>query len=540
MNSEAGNASGKNGITEEKNNAGGKVGIIGVSLGIVAFCIVLYYVIEIAKGYYHSDCTDTIMWAQAACDAGALTNKDFGYAGLMPLGGQLFMIPFVKLWGVGLPAQIAGMTLFYLCFCASIIILCRAMKFDRGWTGITFSAVIMLVSSSGKLREIFWEHIIYYSQSVLGIMIGAALVLLCLDSWKRDIKTFIYVTLLVLWTAICTANGEQTAIMYLAPLTGAILLERYFDINKKLISGSNKKQYILAVIILAASLAGLLIGTLIKGDINVSYANAYSSFSKMSSWSQNALDLFTEYFSLLGVNSDRGVIIFSGAGIVILLRILTSCVLIAVPLIMALMYKSFEQISYRIMIIVYHITALIILTGWIFGRLNSANWRLSPLVALSAILCVMFAKWLAKRYMRFSVFVFIPILAMIIIAGSSICTLDKSTEKNKEFNYVISVLESNDLEYGYATFWNANIMTLLSDSQVKVRNVILSEEGIKKTTYQSNTNWYENAPEYDRYFLMMSSSEYASYYEGYGSIEKPDTVIAAGGYIIFVYNQRLF
>lgn len=537
---------------------------IGVLLGIMTFGIVLYYVVEIAKGYYHSDCTDTIMWAQAACDAGGLVNEDFGYAGLLPLGGQLFMMPFVALWGVGLKAQIAGMTIFYICFCAALIIICRAMKFGWGWTGTTFSAVLMFVSSSEKLREIFWEHIIYYSQSVLGIIVGVALALLCLNNWdddtdevtserkktreniqienKRFFKTVLYVALLTLWTVIFTANGAQMTIMYAMPLVGAILLERYFDINKKLLTRSNKRYYLLAGIVIAASLAGLLIGIFIKGDIKVSYADAYSSFSRMSDWSNNALKFFTEYFSLLGVDTNTSIIMYSNKGIVILLRILAGCVLMAVPVIMAFLYRKFEQISYRYMIIVYHITAVVIVAGWIFGRLNAANWRLSPLVAMSAILCVMFAKWIVerKKYMRFSIFVLVPLLAMIIVTASSIFTLDKSTEKNKELNYAIEVIENNGLEYGYATFWNANIMTLLSDSKVKVRNVILSEDGVVKTTYQSNSNWYENAPEYERYFLMMTESEYNKYYDGGSSIEKPYYVIASGGYIILVYNHRIF
>lgn len=536
----------------------------GILLGIITFVIVLYYVIEVAKGYYHSDCTDTIMWAQAACDAGALVNEDFGYAGLLPFGGQLLMIPFVKIWGVGLKAQIAGMTVFYLCFCAAVIIFCRVIKFGWGWTGFTLSTVLMLVSSSEKLREIFWEHIIYYSQSVLGIVIGVALVLLCLNNWnvsekeiiegkekireniqkgnKRCSKLVLYVTLLVCWTVIVTANGAQMTIMYAVPLVGAILLERYFDTNKKLLAKSNLKYYLLAGGLVFASLSGFLISIIIKGNINVSYADSYSSFSNMSGWGENAIAFFSEYFSLLGVNTNKSVIMYSNQGVIILLRILAGVVLITVPLVMALLYKKFEQISYRIIIIIYHITAVIIMAGWIFGRLNIANWRLSPMIAISAIMCVMFVKWLIerKKYMRFSAFVFVPLLAMIIITGSSICMIDKSTQKNKELNYAIEVIENNGLEYGYATFWNANIMTLLSDSKVKVRNVIISEEGIIKTTYQSNSNWYENAPEYDRYFVMMTESEYSKYYDGGSSIEKPYYVIAAGGYTILVYNHRIF
>ncbi len=524
--------------------------VASILLGLITFGIVLYYIVEVAKWYYHSDCTDTIMWAEAACDANSLVNEDFGYAGLMPFGGQLFMIPFVKMWGVGLKAQIAGITLFYLSLCAGIILLCRAMKFGWGWTAATLSTVLLLVSSSEKLREIFWGHIIYYSQGVLGIVVGVALVLLCLNNMgegvkkkdKKINKEILYEILLVLWTVICSANGVQMAVLYVVPLVGAILLERYFDIDKKIFSKTGRSYYILAGRVAVASLMGLVIGALVKGEINVSYADAYSSFSKMSSWSSNALQFFTEYFSLIGVSADEYVIMYSYKGILILLRILAGCVLIIAPVVMAVMYKRFKQVSYRIMIIVYHITALIILAGWIFGRLNAANWRLSPLVGLSAILCIMLAKWLvdSKKYMRFFVPVFVPLLVLAVITGASICTMDKSSQKNQELNYVVELLENNNLEYGYATFWNANIITLLSDSNVKVRNITLSEEGYKKRIYQSNKNWYENAPEYDRYFLIMSNAEYERYYDIYGCIEEPDDVMASGEYVIFVYNHRLF
>lgn len=53
-------------------------------IGIFSFLLVLYYVIFVAKGYYHSDCTDTIMWAEASLDAKALMNEDFAYACLLP------------------------------------------------------------------------------------------------------------------------------------------------------------------------------------------------------------------------------------------------------------------------------------------------------------------------------------------------------------------------------------------------------------------------------------------------------------------------
>lgn len=62
---------------------------------LLAAAAVGYYILFPGWGYFHSDCTDTILWAQASYDAGALFNPDFEYACLLPFGGQLLMLPFI-------------------------------------------------------------------------------------------------------------------------------------------------------------------------------------------------------------------------------------------------------------------------------------------------------------------------------------------------------------------------------------------------------------------------------------------------------------
>ena len=35
----------------------------------LSFALVIYYILGPAEGYFHSDCTDTILWAQATYDS---------------------------------------------------------------------------------------------------------------------------------------------------------------------------------------------------------------------------------------------------------------------------------------------------------------------------------------------------------------------------------------------------------------------------------------------------------------------------------------
>lgn len=545
-----------------------------IFLGYFSFFMILYYVIFIAKGYYHSDCTDTIMWAQASYDAGALMNPDFAYAGLIPFGGQLLMLPFVALFGVGMKAQIIGMTIFCVLFVIAIIFLCRAMGFHYKGISVMVSSVLILISASEKLREIFWGHIIYYSLGIFFLMVGFALVLKCIkagnvffndgmtdgniaeikkvrndkeethkDVCKITLKKLagLYVLLFV-WTALCSMNGVQSLTIYGIPVLGAVAVELFFDFSASFIDRKNLGKYIVMGVLMLGMVFGLVLGQIANGNIVAGYADAYSEFSTSSEWVGNFLDFFPNFFTLLGVKIKNNMLIYSLEGIFNLLRIICAVVLLAVPVTMAFLYRKFEEISYRLMILIHHLMTLLILLGWIFGKLSSANWRLSPIVVTSVILCVMFVRWIVRcaEYKRLAVFVAIPVMCMVLITTKDIFTLDKQSMENTELTNLAEYLKHNDLEYGYATFWQANIITLISDSEVKVRVIKAEDEGYVKRLYQTNRNWYEKADGYDRYFVILTNAEYTDYCFGNKNYEEPEEMLECGNYKILVYGHNLF
>ena len=44
--------------------------------GVITFGIVIWYIVCISKGFYHSDCTDTIFWAGAMIEGKTIMNPD--------------------------------------------------------------------------------------------------------------------------------------------------------------------------------------------------------------------------------------------------------------------------------------------------------------------------------------------------------------------------------------------------------------------------------------------------------------------------------
>lgn len=528
-----------------KNNESKKDGLVTDKAVIIKYCViimgilsvgmVLYYIVFISKGYYHADCTDTITWAEAIIDGKALMNKDFYYACLLPFGGQLLMLPFVAVFGVGMTAQLCGMVMFAVCFAAAIVFMLKSM--DMGYKGCVagVSSMFMILSISEKLREIFWCHIIYYSLGLIFLMVGMGLAIRVLKSDKRK-----YVFLLTVWTILCSMNGIQSLTIYGMPVLAALVANIFFDVKTPVLSKKNEKKYIIISILVFSILIGILLGKIVNGNIIAGYQNGYSTFSNQDEWLDNFLSIVPQWFKLFGIEADDGIMLYSSEGIIILLKAVCSLIILGVPVVMMFMYKRFEATAYRLMILTHGFMTGLILSGWIFGSLNTACWRLSPIIGTSVILCVMFARWIYANKIgkRISAVIIVPLAVLILISAMDIVKINNTQSvSNKNLEELISVLDENNLHYGYGTFWNANSITLLSDNDIKVRCIAVDDEGARPRMYQTNINWYKGDL-YEEYFILLGSEEYFKYRYSSGYAE-PVKEIKHDDYYILVYDYNI-
>lgn len=501
--------------------------------GAIGFGLVINFIMFQSEKFYHSDCTDTIMWAETMFDAGKIMNPDFGYACLLPFGGNLILAPFIKIYGMGMQAQLAGMTAFAIIYMLAIVFLFKSLDLNARWASIGVGTIMIVLSSSEKLREIFWCHIIYYSLGLVFLMIGLGLAVRCIKSKKID---YLMNFLLFVWTLLAATNGVQALATYILPVLGAVVAEMFFDTKTNIFSFANTKKYIVIAVLLVSTFIGLKVGAMINGDIVAGYEDGYSSFSDYNTWFANFQSLFVQLVRLFNIIPEERTKISSIAGIVILLKLIVMLLIVIIPFVMAFMYKKFESFGYRIMILTHFMVTAVIMLGWVFGSLSAACWRLSPVIGTSVILCVMFACYLfrQKKNIRFSAIVIIPLLIFLVIICKEMKDLEKEEDKNAELKQVIQYLEEAKIENGYGTFWNANIVTLLSDSKVKAR-CIGDElfEGITPRYYQGNSKWYTE--EHDRYFVILTGQEISDYCDSQYYIE-PENMVNIGQYYIMIYS----
>ena len=107
---------------------------------------------------------------------------------------------------------------------------------------------------------------------------------------------------------------------------------------------------------------------------------------------------------------------------------------------------------------------------------------------------------------------------------------------------ITEFLQQHDLEYGYATFWNAGKNTVLSNGEVQINSIICNTEQILPYYWLSSRDWYQ--PEYydGDTFLMLTDEELTVYApNGVSStnLGEPEQVFQYENYTIFVYDYNI-
>ena len=508
--------------------------------------ILIYYIVGPAEGYLHSDYTDTLWWAQATYDSHRLISENFHYAALLPFGGSLLMLPFIPLFGVSMTTHNIGMILFALLFIASLIFLARSLRFNWYASSALVFIVTMLLSSSDKLREIMWGHVIYYSLGLLFFCVGMGLVIRLQEGAPSTKRPLIPAILLFLFTAATATNGMQSLITYILPIVGALVLERIFAKEETALFKTRTVKNLATIgIYLFAALLGLLLLKWMQGDVSAGYASAYSTYSGMDEWLSNAQLFLKHWFSLLGISVEAREPIVSLKSVGTIIRIVTALFLLVFPCLCLLFYNKLTSRGVRTVLISHFVLSALIMYAYVFGLLASAAWRLTPMLGSAAITSAVCAIELIRPCgieipKRVGLLALCVLLMAPCLSFGTMAKMPADYGRDNHLHTLANALEEHELEYGYADFWLAQSITLLSDSRVKVRNVTIEIEEVTPYVYQSQYTWFDDQPDVEEYFLIVTN--YQARNLGMWLDERTDLVrtIPLEDYTIYVFDNNLF
>ena len=521
-----------------------------VLFALCAIALVIYFICGPMEGYLHSDFTDTIYWANASVESGEVFDPEFGYAALLPFSAQLWFVPLVAIFGVSMMSQIIGMVIFVLVFASSLWFMLRSFGWGVSASGITVGGVMLLLSLSEKLREIMWGHVIYYSLILVLLFVGLGLVAHLLRA--KPEKSSKYIALCVataIWFLLSATNGVQIVATVALPVAAAVFACIFFDGDKKLTDKSNFLPICVSAAILFACAAGLVILSVVKGNITASYADGHLNLSDVRYWVNNILSLPEAWFGLLGfneINDELGklpALLSAGVGLI----------LIVMPTLLLIDYKKITSYETKLLLWVHLALSAVTVGGWICGVLAGAEWRMTSVLGMSVITSAAAIKHFAESkekggnitvLRRVSAVAAACLLAGSIVGGALISRMPADYGRDNLDHRLAELLKSEGLEYGYATFWRSQTITLVSDSEVKVREILADEfDGVYTDYYQSSRRWYEDQEGIDRYFVLLEEYEAgdASRNLGWETYleENEPRVIEFENYVIYVFDQNI-
>ncbi len=509
---------------------------------LAAMGTVLWYILGPSAAYFHSDCSDTIFWAQASIDGKTLFNPDFGYAAILPFGGTMIMIPLVALFGVSTTAHSLGMIIFALIFFGAIYILCKTLRFGSSLSLTSVGLTALILCSSEKMREIFFEHVIYYSIGIFIVCVLLSFFVYFTENCKTsDRKSKIILCLSVcLFTFLSALDGTQVVSCAVLPVVFAAGCEIIFS-KEKIFSSKNIPSAFFCGIVLVSTLLGLATLSANTANLGVGYAEAYSNYSNMPDWLDNFFQLPEHWFALFGVDAAYGMNIFSPESIVNIIRIGVALILGIAPIIALAFIGKLDRPS-RLLVLTHFGMTGVIMFGYIFGMLSAANWRLSPIICTSILVCVAGIKAMNPHVVlkRIAVCVTCLMLLLCTVNVKTIASMPANGVESHSYYPLIQYLKSQGLEYGFSTFWHSQTITVLSDSQIRIANTDINENGVTPCPFQTNKAWFEEQEGINRYFLLCTLDELATliqtddwHYFADGPIEQ----LSYEGFVIFVFDN---
>jgi hypothetical protein len=245
--------------------------------------------------------------------------------------------------------------------------------------------------------------------------------------------------------------------------------------------------------------------------------------------------------------------LFDGESLPYFFRIAVGIILLVMPVVILCLYGKLKSRGLKVMVWAHFVLTAVVMFGYICGELSAANWRLTPILGSAAILTVCGLRDLisdigltsaeevgelrepteedAELYDESALpeeaeesvkkpcakIIISRICALMLavtilysyVFAKEIKAIPSDYGRDNTNHRLAEFLVSEGLEYGYATFWYSQAITVLTNSEVRVRNMdVKDREGVIGRHYQSSLNWYNDQEGVEEYFIILSANEY--------------------------------
>jgi hypothetical protein len=428
------------------------------------------------------DYAEGVFWAEATLKSRSLVNPNYVYYYLVPLGSNVIMAPFVRLFGVSYLANQLGMAVFFVLY---IVLICRlaCLLYQKPYLRFLFCTITSLYVFTYAGDNLL-HHLLSYGIGLL-CFLGEICCVIDIRNGKR-VLPFILLIIPVFWAS---ANGIASVALSSAPVFLALLIDSY--LRKSLQDKNTIKASCLFAVVTLAGLAFYRYcdSLAISQDM---YKYRFLLADSDSLVSHIIHDCFADYLRLF-LYKPANALVFSAHGIYGLIKLSFAVASVVFPI---LLWKTNKKDSggeickdekFSLTMLACVLLILVCSGQYILFDTTTNRYFINLVIALFIILAILFIEFGEKHSTVLGMVILVFYVSMFTFRSvSNISPFGKESKANLE--NICNALKENDLTYGYATYRHHKCIDLISNGSI--RNTVIA--------YDEDTGRYY--VEYDRIF----------------------------------------
>lgn len=495
--------------------------------GLLFACMIALFmsmcgiVFMFTKAFFHSDSAFYVQLAVEQIKSGKLFPPGMCYSTVLFVRSpNLILIPILKVvkdWMLARELMVIVMWVILIL----AVLYCFMPKKDKSF-GAALIACMLLMNPYQTLDVanettdmLFFQgaYVTIFFDIIMALGIMHRIILLDKKD-KAGYKFFLMALMAVILFFPLLGSVRQDMILTL-PLAAAILVFYFLESDQKVSEVLRTKRCMLTVVLIAVVVVA---GFVCYRKLGAMYwSESKGTYLKMDKYSGlwYSIGQFVNNLTMIFGNVE-GAVFLSFPGLSKFVNYFAALFLVyVIPSVALVRYNKHGKKFTRFLILFTWISNLVVAGVFIGCNQWAPRYLLSIYLNDILLFAVLFSEYMRKRERLTAV-----CAGLLIVMYCAFCHVyfwghykDKiGVNPNEE---LISFLEENDLHYGYASFWNASVNTVLSSGEVQVLPLwdYSAEDGYRKpynpSDYRSwlnNLEWYDPSTHPGKSFVLLKNN----------------------------------
>lgn len=512
----------------------------------------IWYIFYGFQLFFHTDSAFKVLLAREILESGSYFPKDFNYVNgdLFVLFGHTFILPMLSVLPAGFTVHaLAGL------ISSGLILLGTWLVSGLASVGVTQRLIVVAIIAGG-FSGLTAEAL--YGQTAYGTIFYCACFILFL-SWQYVISSgtkryYLGSALAFLIVIVFWANPSRAVVYYLLPLLCSIVLHQWKVVTHE--TSNTPGSLTIFVPILFGLIIGTVLHLIVLAGVNNTAGAGHARWLPYSLMLENFSFISLQLLSVFGGRTSNGISVTSAVGLFEALRFLA--VLGLVLLIIHSVQKAFRQASEsRLFMVTFSIASFCPILFFqitttipdMNDPVTSSRYLIPPLMLLAvvALSCKIDARkepvWCCLGLFVSAIYLLsaYPVYVKSNQSSQTLLLGNGSRENVNEVKRLANFLVKNELHFGYSTYWKAGVISVFTDEQALVRQVLFDRGLPVPMRHLASNRWYRPEAWEGETFLLLTRAEstaidwdYLASFHG-----KPDRTLTFGEFIIYVYPKNL-